>query len=104
MTIKVKGTYLVNDDSISTTVNPDGVYCYIEAGDYPEPVNANDSKRTMELKEIDEYIYENRESEADRKSNAIKKIMLKFWQWEKEPIRMTKNHLMIGYKVMLKKK
>ena len=103
MTVRIKGTYQVKDDSISTTVSPDGVYCYIEAGDYPEPVDIRDSKMTMELKDIEQQIFENRQSEADRKSDAIKKKMLQFWQWDKEPVRMTKRHLMIGYKAMLKK-
>ncbi len=103
MTVRIKGTYEIENDSISTTVSPDGVFCYIEAGDYPEPVNINDSKMTMDLKDIEQFIYENRVSEAEGQTKNIKEKMLKFWQWEKEPVRMTKRHLMIGYKAMFKK-
>lgn len=102
-TVRIKGTYQIENDSISTTVTPDGVFCYIETGDYPEPVNISDSKMTMELKDIEQQIFENRVSEAEEQTNNIKEKMLKFWQWEKEPVRMTKKHLMIGYKAMFKK-
>ncbi len=102
-TVRIKGTYQIENDSISTTVTPDGVFCYIETGDYPEPVNISDSKMTMDLKDIEQQIFENRVSEAEEQTNNIKEKMLKFWQWEKEPVRMTKRHLMIGYKAMFKK-
>lgn len=103
-TVRIKGTYQIENDSISTTVTPDGVFCYIETGNYPEPVNISDSKMTMDLKDIEQFIYENRVSEAEGQTKNIKEKMLKFWQWEKEPVRMTKRHLMIGYKAMFKKR
>jgi hypothetical protein len=58
----------------------------------------------MNSKDIQQTVFDVSASHAVRQSEKIKNRMLKFWRWEKEPVRMTKRHLMIGYKAMFKKR
>ena len=102
--ITIKGTYQIEGDSITTKVRPDDISCYIDPRvSYPDPIEILDDWKTMNRKDIQQTVFDVSASHAVRQSEKIKNRMLKFWRWEKEPVRLSKKRLFIGYKAMFKK-
>lgn len=103
--VKINGTYLLENGSISTTVNADDISCYIDPRiDYPDPIEITDGLRDVNKKETLQSVYDLNANWADTQSQKIKSKMYQFWQWKKEPARMVGNNLMIGYKAIFTKK
>lgn len=102
--ITIEGTYQIEDDSITTNVRPDDISCYIDPRvSYPDPIEITDDWKTMNRKDIQQTVFDISASHAERQSEKLKNRMLKFWRWEKEPIKLTKKRLFIGYKAMFTK-
>ena len=105
MYIKVKGTYKIVNDSITTTVRPEDVKCYIQPGqDYPEAPDANDGKYAMLDKEWRRRMYDRELVWNEAQEQTVKNELMHVWTWDKEPVVITQKTLSIGDKATFKRK
>ena len=105
MYIKVKGTYKIVNDSISTTVRPEDVKCHIQPGqDYPEAPDANDGRYAMLDKEWQQHMYDQEILWNEAQKQTVKNELMHVWTWDKEPVVITKKTLSIGDKATFKRK
>ena len=105
MYIKVKGTYKIVNDSISTTVCPENVKCYIQPGqDYPDPPTANDNRYVMAMKNFEQHMYDRELVWNEAQEQTVKNELMHVWTWDKEPVVITKKTLSIGDKATFKRK
>lgn len=96
MYIKVKGTYKIVNDSISTTVRPEDVKCYIQPGqDYPEAPDANDGKYAILDKEWQQRMYDREVFWNEMQAQTVKNDLMPIWIWDKEPVTVSKEILSI---------
>ena len=103
--IKVKGTYKIVNDSISTTVRPEDVKCHIQPGqDYPEAPDANDGRYAMLDKEWQQRMYDQELVWNEAQEQTVKNELMHVWTWDKEPVVITKKTLSIGDKATFKRK
>ena len=99
MYIKVKGTYKIVNDSISTTVRPEDVKCHIQPGqDYPEVPDANDGRYAMLDKEWQQRMYDREVFWNETQAQTVKTELMHVWIWDKEPVKVGKKTLTIGDK------
>ncbi|MDE6807472.1 MAG: hypothetical protein K2I98_03310 [Prevotella sp.] len=105
MYIKVKGTYKIVNDSISTTVRPEDVKCYIQPGqDYPAPPDANDNRYTLAEKEWKQDLYDKEVFWSETQAQTVKNELMHIWIWNKEPVTVNKKTLTIGNKTTFTRK
>ena len=105
MYIKVKGTYKIVNDSISTTVRPEDVKCYIQPGrDYPDPPDASDNKYALIEKKWKQDLYDREVFWSETQAQTVKNELMHVWRWDKEPVVITKKTLSIGNKATFKRK
>ena len=105
MYIKVKGTYKIVNDSISTTVRPEDVKCHIQPGrDYPAPPDANDNRYAMAMKNFEQMMYDQEVLWNEAQKQTVKNELMHVWTWDKEPVVITKKTLSIGDKATFKRK
>ena len=105
MYIKVKGTYKVENDSISTTVRPEDVKCHIQPGqDYPEAPEINDSRWAMAMKNFRQMQYDQEIVWNEAQEQTVKNELMHIWVWDKEPITFTKKTLTVGDKAVFKRR
>ena len=103
--IKVKGTYEVVNNCISTKVDPKGVYCFIDPGIRPsQEVDAGDNEYVARMKEMRQENYERAASNARVQAQTVKDELMRFWVWDNEPLVVTKETLSIGDKFCFKRK
>ena len=105
MYIKVKGTYKIVNDSISTTVRPEDVKCHIQPGrDYPAPPDVNDNILVAAMKEMKQDMYDQEILWNEAQEQTVKNELMHVWTWDKEPVVITKKTLSIGDKATFKRK
>ena len=105
MYIKVKGTYKIVNDSISTTVRPEDVKCHIQPGqDYPTPPDANDNRYAQSTKYFEQLLYDREVLWNEAQAQTVKNELMHVWTWDKEPVVITKKTLSIGNKATFKRK
>ena len=105
MYIKVKGTYKIENDRISTIVRPEDVKCHIQPGqDYPEAPDANDGRYAMLDKEWQQRMYDREVFWNETQEQTVKNELMHVWTWNKEPVVITKKTLSIGNKAIFKRK
>lgn len=103
--IKVNGTYKIVNDSISTIVHPEGVYCYIEPGqDYPDAIDAKDSEYAIRMKEMEQRMYDREVFWSETQAQTVKNELMHMWVWNKEPVTVNKKTLTIGNKATFTRK
>ena len=103
--IKVKGTYEVVNNRISTKVAPDGVYCFIDPGLSPaEGPDADDNDYVARMKEWRQQRYDDAAFDAKIQAQTVKEDLMRFWIWNNEPLTVTKESLAIGDKFCFKRK
>ncbi len=103
--IKVKGTYEVANNRISTKVAPDGVYCFIDPGVRPpKGPDADDNEYVARMKEWKQDNYERAAFKARIQAQTVKEDLMRFWVWDNEPLTVTKESLAIGDKFCFKRK
>ena len=99
MYIKVKGTYKIVNDSISTTVRPEDVKCYIQPGqDCPTPPDANDNRYVQSTKYFEQLLYDREVLWNETQAQTVKNELMHLWIWDKEPVKVGKKTLTIGDK------
>ena len=97
VSIKVKGTYTTDGGTITTTVDPRDVYCYINTGlQNPTEPDASASWGEYYWAQHKINLYESVESTAERLANFIKTKNMHLWQWSGEPLAVTKDSLTVG--------
>ena len=97
VSIKVKGTYTTDGGTITTTVDPRDVYCYINTGlQNPTEPDASASWGEYYWAQHKINLYESVESTAERLANFIKTSNMHLWQWSGEPLAVTKDSLTVG--------
>lgn len=102
--IKVKGTYEVLDNRISTKVEPKDVYCFIDPGLCPaEGPDIDDNDDVMRMKEWRQDRYDDAAFNARVQAQTVKDDLMRFWVWNNEPLTVTKETLSIGDKVCFKR-
>ena len=105
MYIKVKGTYKIVNDSISTTVRPEDVKCHIQPGrDYPTPPDANDNRYVQSTKYFEQLLYDREVFWNETQAQTVKNELMHVWTWDKEPVVITKKTLSVGDKATFKRK
>ena len=105
MYIKVKGTYKIVNDSISTTVRPEDVKCHIQPGqDYPEAPDANDNRYVQSMKYFEQMMYDQEILWNEAQKQTVNNELMHVWTWDKEPVVITKKTLSVGYKAIFKRK
>ena len=105
MYIKVKGTYKIVNDSISTTVRPEDVKCHIQPGqDYPEAPDVNDNRYAVAMKNFAQDMYDQEVFWNEAQAQTVKNELMHVWTWDKEPVVITKKTLSIGNKAIFKRK
>ena len=103
--IKVKGTYKIVSDSISTTVRPEDVKCHIQPGrDYPEAPAVNDSRWAMAMKNFEQHMYDQELLWNEAQKQTVKNELMHMWVWDKEQITFTKKTLTVGDKAVFKRR
>ena len=103
--IKVKGTYEVVNNRISTKVEPKGVYCFIDPGIRPpEGADADDNEYVARMKEWRQQRYDDAAFDARIQAQTVKDDLMRFWVWDNEPLVVTKETLSIGDKFCFKRK
>ena len=103
--IKVKGTYKIVNDSITTTVRPEDVKCHIQPGrDYPEAPDVNDSRWAIAMKNFEQHMYDQELVWNEALEQTVKNELMHVWTWDKEPVVITKKTLSIGDKATFKRK
>ena len=98
--IKIKGHYEIKDGKISSIVVNDDVECF--ADEYNPPIEEN-NVNTASL-----FVGQNeRETNySSKKSQHLRKKLLDYrfhWDWDNEPITITKEELVIGDKLKCKR-
>lgn len=103
--IKIKGTYKTEDNSITTYVRPEDVYCYIEPGrDRPDPPDADTHEYVIRMKETQQRMYDQEVYWNKVQAETVKRELMHVWLWNKEPVTITKNRLSIGNKAIFERK
>ena len=105
MYIKVKGTYKIVNDSISTIVRPEDVKCHIQPGqDYPDPPDVNDSRWAMAMKNFQQHMYDQELLWNEAQKQTVKNELMHMWVWDKEPVSITDKTLFVGNKITFKRR
>ena len=105
MYIKVKGTYKIVNDSISTTVRPEDVKCHIQPGqDYPTPPDANDNRYVQSTKYFEQLLYDRELLWNEAQARTVKNELMHMWVWDKEPVSITDKTLFVGNKITFKRR
>ena len=103
--VKVSGTYAVINDSISTVVNPEDVYCFIEPDMVqPDGPDASDSENTARTKEWLQRRYETEVNISDFQAQTIKEEISRIWIWNGEPLTLTKKTMAVGNKFFFRRR
>ncbi len=105
--IKVKGTYSVSDGTITTKVAPEGVSCYIDSGrDMPEmpSVDSYDYDYEMLVYLWESSSYNDAAFMSRTQEKTIKREFMKVWNWNREPLEVTKKTMTVGNKVTFRRK
>ena len=99
--INVKGTYSIAGNTITTTVKPEDVSCYIDTGlNAPEMPTAYEAdRRAMAEYNWKNNTYEQGKSQAHFQEETVKNELMYVWNWTCEPVTVTKKTLTIGDKV-----
>ena len=99
MYIKVRGTYKIVEDSISTIVRPEDVYCYVSPGrNQPNAIDSGDSEIAIRMKESQQRMYDTEVYMTKVQAQTVKDELMHVWTWSKEPITVNKEALSIGDK------
>ena len=102
--IRIKGTYSVSNGTITTKVVPNGIYCYIESGsDIPVAPSLNNDAAMLRYI-MGNRMHENFSSLARTQEETIKRDYMRVWNWDHEPLEVTKKTMKVGDKVKFKKK
>ena len=105
MYIKVKGTYKIENDRISTIVRLEDVKCHIQPGqDYPAPPDVNDSRWAVAMKNFEQHMYDQELVWNEAQKQTVKNEKMHIWTWDKEPITLTKETLTVGDKAVFKRR
>lgn len=101
--IRVKGTYSVSDGTISTKVAPEDVSCYVDSGIYmPDAPSLTNDSDMLRYKMRTSW-YEHRLSLSNTQEETIKRDLLEVWNWNREPLEVTKKTMKVGDKAMFKR-
>ncbi len=103
VTIKVKGTYKIENNMITTQVDPKKVKVYVSSGrrsrlpaDY-----INDSDIDIKFHDMQDVTLRSIKTMADAQENMIREEKTYLWNWHNLPITITGDSAMIGEKIKL---
>ena len=103
--IKVKGCYCIADGKITTNVKSGDVNCDINIGmDIPpEPTTYEAGRTGMIGYGMIKSSYNRDQNQATFQEETIKNELIHVWNWDKEPITVTKKTLTVGDKATFTK-
>ena len=95
--MKVKGIYSIEGNKITTKVDSDDVFVYIDTGlDYPEDTGIWVSRAEISWKNMRRVGYENAEYHAGVHARTIKREKMGVWNWDAVPITVAGDSLQVG--------
>ena len=95
--MKVKGIYSIEGNKITTKVDSDDVFVYIDTGlDYPEDTGIWVSRAEISWKNLRRVGYENAEYHAGVHARTIKREKMSVWNWDAVPITVAGDSLQVG--------
>lgn len=101
--IRIKGTYSISHSAITTKVVPNDVTCYINFGmDIPKTPSFTDETAMLRY-DMENNHYELFESMSRTQEETIKRDLLEVWNWNREPLEVTKKTMKVGDKATFKR-
>ena len=85
--VKIKGTYTIHGNAITTHIPMKGVKVHVDLGrEHPFIEDPQWEKRDLRTRDFEEDIYESRLKTAEKQAEVIKSEKMGFWLWENVPI------------------
>lgn len=95
--INVEGSYSINGNTITTDVDSNDVYVYINTGqDNIPPPNAWMSRSKSFTVNLIRNSTENIETHADLHKKTIIREKMRTWRWKDMPLTVTKDYMQVG--------
>jgi hypothetical protein len=100
ISVKVKGTYVITNGRISTSVRNEDVTCNINTGQMFPDIEESHGLRGFDHQQT---IYYGAENIATVQETIIQKTIYPYWVWKEEPISINDSQLAIGDKALFEK-
>ena len=103
--IKVKGKYWIEGNAITTKVDSDDVYVFIDTGlEYPADTGVWTSRHELFWMDLKRSSFVIAEDHATRHAETIKRERMSVWRWKDLPVTLTDEYLQVGDRFKFTKK